>query len=392
MIEAGQSFLKHMGWQEHQVLFVAHNDTKHPHVHLIINRVHPETGMTIDDTWSKTRAQKWALAYEREHGRIYCQAREAKYSRDAGRDAGHMTYREWQMWQEIAKDSAFDPEFRKAMEAGEWDVLKGTQHDDRSAFWKETGHMRKDLRAALRDDVRAEFAPRWKDYALEKEKRDEKARLYDREARRALREYRRHGPLHGVEAVAQIKQRQKDYHARHREELWQMRSAIASGQKERLEELTGPALERLSADRAKTYAEVLKGQRGEKDELRKDQASGERRRDLLSAYDNANPASPTRLTPEQTAAYIAHARSATGRDAEIDHARREVTHADRARSQEAGQDPRNDKPAKEATEHSREKKDKDHAQEAKRRSGLDWYLAKRAHDRDRERGGGGRDR
>src|ERR1700730_12340359 len=35
MIEAGHSYLQHMGWEAHQVLFVAHNDTKHPHVHLI---------------------------------------------------------------------------------------------------------------------------------------------------------------------------------------------------------------------------------------------------------------------------------------------------------------------------------------------------------------------
>ena len=91
MIAAGESYLKHMGWQDHQVLFVAHNDTKHPHVHLIINRVHPDTGMTMDSNWSKTRAQKWALAYEREHGRVYCQAREAKYGREQGHgEAAHV--------------------------------------------------------------------------------------------------------------------------------------------------------------------------------------------------------------------------------------------------------------------------------------------------------------
>jgi hypothetical protein len=60
MIDAGVSFLDHMGWQEHQVLFVAHNDTAHPHVHLIINRVHPESGMTLDDNWSKRRSQRVA--------------------------------------------------------------------------------------------------------------------------------------------------------------------------------------------------------------------------------------------------------------------------------------------------------------------------------------------
>ena len=118
MIETGHSFLQRMGWEGHQVLFVAHNDTKHPHVHLIINRVHPETGLTLDDAWSKTRAQRWALGYEQEHGHIYCEAREKKYGRGKGRDATHMNYREWRAWQEIAKENVFDPEFRQALEAG----------------------------------------------------------------------------------------------------------------------------------------------------------------------------------------------------------------------------------------------------------------------------------
>ena len=71
MIGAAESFLTHMGWQEHQCLMVAHGDTKHPHVHLIVNRVHPETGMGIDDAWRKHRAQEWSLAFEREQGVTY---------------------------------------------------------------------------------------------------------------------------------------------------------------------------------------------------------------------------------------------------------------------------------------------------------------------------------
>ena len=38
-----------LGLQEHQVLIVAHADRDHPHVHLLINRVHPETGKV----WSR---------------------------------------------------------------------------------------------------------------------------------------------------------------------------------------------------------------------------------------------------------------------------------------------------------------------------------------------------
>lgn len=33
--------LEDLGLEEHQVLLVAHGDTKHPHIHLMVNRVHP---------------------------------------------------------------------------------------------------------------------------------------------------------------------------------------------------------------------------------------------------------------------------------------------------------------------------------------------------------------
>jgi hypothetical protein len=37
-----------LGLEEHQAVLVAHNDTPHPHVHVMVNRVHPETYKTWD--------------------------------------------------------------------------------------------------------------------------------------------------------------------------------------------------------------------------------------------------------------------------------------------------------------------------------------------------------
>ncbi|MEQ1731820.1 MAG: relaxase/mobilization nuclease domain-containing protein [Vicinamibacterales bacterium] len=34
-----------LGLDEHQRVYVAHSDTRHPHVHIVVNRVHPETGV-----------------------------------------------------------------------------------------------------------------------------------------------------------------------------------------------------------------------------------------------------------------------------------------------------------------------------------------------------------
>ena len=82
MCRAADSFMKAMGWAEHQALIVAHSDTRHPHLHLIINRVHPDTGRTLNDWQERKRAQKWAHDYERQQGAILCPAREARCCED----------------------------------------------------------------------------------------------------------------------------------------------------------------------------------------------------------------------------------------------------------------------------------------------------------------------
>jgi hypothetical protein len=75
MVETTEEFLKHMKWQEHQAVLVAHNDKSYAHVHVMLNVVNPETGLRLDDSFEKRRAQKWAGAYELEQGRIYCEQR-----------------------------------------------------------------------------------------------------------------------------------------------------------------------------------------------------------------------------------------------------------------------------------------------------------------------------
>jgi Relaxase/Mobilisation nuclease domain len=409
MIEAGRSYLQHMGWEGHQVLFVGHNDTKHPHFHMIINRVHPETGMTLDDNWSKTRAQRWALSYEREHGRIYCHAREAKYERALARDAPHMNHREWETWQEILKQRGTEPEFREAVQDGEWKALKHGQRQEREGFWKETGRMRQDLRATLRETVREEFAGEWRAYTVHKAERMEQAQAYDRETRNAIRQARkdarlkgqvriidpvtqRRVRLDGTDAVAKIKERQDAYHERLRQELKEMRADISSRQKQRLEELAAPALDKLSKDRLAAFDEVKARHRDEKAGLRDDQAAGVRRPDVLGGYSKESQGTP--LTPEQSAAYTHHAINEAARRAEFDGARGEVTGADRGRAQEPDRDPHEAQRAKETTDRHLEKRDKDQAQqhEGDRRARVEWLIEKRKRDRDRERGDGGRER
>ncbi len=76
MIEAARAALQVLEMQDHQAVFVAHNDTAHRHVHVIVNRVHPETGLAKNNYRDQQKLSAWALEQERAQNRIYCKARE----------------------------------------------------------------------------------------------------------------------------------------------------------------------------------------------------------------------------------------------------------------------------------------------------------------------------
>src|SRR5699024_11998978 len=44
MLDDGHQVLQALGLDDHQAIFVAHQDTDHKHLHMMINRVHPEQG------------------------------------------------------------------------------------------------------------------------------------------------------------------------------------------------------------------------------------------------------------------------------------------------------------------------------------------------------------
>jgi hypothetical protein len=74
MREAAISSLKALGLSEHEALIAAHTDKKHPHLHIVVNTVHPQTGRTADLKFSKLALSRWAQEYEQEHG-LHCEER-----------------------------------------------------------------------------------------------------------------------------------------------------------------------------------------------------------------------------------------------------------------------------------------------------------------------------
>jgi beta-lactamase superfamily II metal-dependent hydrolase len=74
MHETALSSLKALKLDQHQALIAAHGDKDHMHVHIVVNTIHPETGMTAALKYTKETLSRWAEAYEREHG-IHCEER-----------------------------------------------------------------------------------------------------------------------------------------------------------------------------------------------------------------------------------------------------------------------------------------------------------------------------
>ncbi|HEU0297852.1 MAG TPA: relaxase/mobilization nuclease domain-containing protein [Longimicrobium sp.] len=60
--------LSDIGLAEHQAVIVAHIDTDDPHVHAMVNRVHPETGVAWKGSWSRLRVEASLRQQELDEG------------------------------------------------------------------------------------------------------------------------------------------------------------------------------------------------------------------------------------------------------------------------------------------------------------------------------------
>jgi MobA/VirD2-like, nuclease domain len=168
MIATSEGFLKHMRWDEHQAVLIAHDDKTYQHVHIMLNVVHPETGLRLDDGFEQRRAQAWALDYEREQNRIHCEQR-LKGERD--REA-NMPRNIWMAFQQnerefactekiMAENSQETPENWKN---AEWKILKEFQRDERMAFFAQGKSEFSALRNLIYREMKEEFRERWADF------------------------------------------------------------------------------------------------------------------------------------------------------------------------------------------------------------------------------------
>jgi hypothetical protein len=248
MIETVQKYIERMGWADRQAVLVSHTDKQHAHVHVVMNSVSPEDGRAIrsSNDWRKTEA--FALDYERQQGRIYCEQR--LLEKDQRRPTP--TRESWQRFKpdEIAFNrkeverlartpNYFERGDDKTMNGKEWKALKEYQKQQREQFFMEGKQAFRDTRNAAFQEVREKFRGQWG----------------------ALYAAKRNG--HDRAALAAMK------------------AALVKAQQTALDEARTKASDTLREQRDQDYKGVLAQQRFDKLELTRRQAQGLRTYQLM---------------------------------------------------------------------------------------------------------------
>ena len=99
MQRAAFDTLERLRLQEHEAVMVAHRDTGHPHVHVIVNLVSPKDGRTAVPSYDRLTLSTWAQEHEMEEGKIYCEERvknneQRREQAKEGRETGMVKHRE----------------------------------------------------------------------------------------------------------------------------------------------------------------------------------------------------------------------------------------------------------------------------------------------------------
>lgn len=162
MIAAARETLEALGLSDHEVLMVAHNDEPHPHIHLIVNRVHPETGKAAVLSNDHLGLSRWAEDYERRNGKIRCEERvKNNAARRRGmfaKDRRSLDPAAFHRWRREQAKKAYAA--RRASSENLAAFHKGQRQalgDERKRIWRQ---YRQDM-AARRREVRTLNKPQW---------------------------------------------------------------------------------------------------------------------------------------------------------------------------------------------------------------------------------------
>ncbi len=314
MIEAADGYLAKMGWSEHQAVYIGHNDTAHPHIHIILNRVHPETGLVLDDYKDKKRSQEWALEHEKERGHIFCEKR-LDYERTGPAPAmeraanENLPHNVIQITRPQEQQFARDERTREQLDQLDRDLLKRSQRVERETFFDEGRGVFKDARQDVWREVREEFREPWKTYFAEKELREQEADTHSATGITRALWFAKQGQWEQARAAFNNRDA---VHAAVDGQFMERRKELRAAQMDETRTRQDAACLDLRTSRDADYKELLERQSAERAELRIAHANGERAspsnsdraQDLLAqthAARNANENAPQHVRTPQPA-------------------------------------------------------------------------------------------
>jgi hypothetical protein len=114
MLDTARKSLAALDLTDYETLIVAHRDEPQKHVHIIVNRVHPLTGIAASLSNTKQKLSDFAHAYEQESGKIYCQQREQ--NREQHKEGKKTRYTDpniQKAWDEAADGKSFAEALKK---------------------------------------------------------------------------------------------------------------------------------------------------------------------------------------------------------------------------------------------------------------------------------------
>ena len=201
MVDTAKAALAALGYERHEAVLATHTDKDHAHIHVVVNRIDPETGKTHNPKDDYEALQRWAYDYEKAHGRVVCLERALKYERDpalkaeyqqrlaaeaeAGQQRDSKSRPEWeaerdathpksQRYQELK--ATFVARARELARAGrkaatrratEWEELRTRQADERAAL--ATKHQAAfQLRRAFARTAKPEAGYSWKAFQADR--------------------------------------------------------------------------------------------------------------------------------------------------------------------------------------------------------------------------------
>jgi hypothetical protein len=291
IVASADAFLKHMGWDNHQAVYVGHSDTEHRHIHIILNRVDHETGRTLDDYRERMRAQSWALTYEKAHDNVRCEERELRAAKREQRapelndGIGPVHATQETPTPQPTRTPANDPlphnvvmlarpqeqafkadeQAREQRDRQEHAHLMAEQRAEREAFFADGGKLFKATRHAVYGEVRKEYAPEWRQFYKDSEAAEKSAEAWSANSVSRAFYFARSGRWEEARAAFSDRDSVRDAVSA---ELAERKADLKERQTDDLRERQRDACDALREVREVQYQELLQRQRDERAAVR----------------------------------------------------------------------------------------------------------------------------